>query len=313
MHSQSNKKASLVIQGTGPVIISAIAAMFMLHGCGDQGVITDEASYMESIGQWRQNRLERLKSETGWLNLSGLFWLEEGGNSIGSDPSNDVVFPEKAPDFSGILTLENGNVTLEAEPGAGIYYEDSVISEMKLRDDQSEETTYLRHGDLVWYVIRRDDRYGIRLRDLGHPRIELLEQIPSYPVDIAYVAEASLEPFEQPRIFNVATPVEGVTEQYSCPGTLHFRLKGKRLQLYPFSSGNGYFLVIADETTGLETYGGGRFMYATPDSSGRIILDFNKAYNPPCAFSPFATCPLPPRENYLDVAIEAGEKSVHLD
>lgn len=301
------------MQGTVPVIISAITAMFMLHGCGDRDVITDQAAYMESIRQWRQNRLERLKSETGWLNLAGLFWLEEGGNTFGSDPSNDLVFPVKAPEFSGTLTLENGRVTLAAGPGAGIHHEDSPVSEMILRDDQSTGTTYFRQGELVWYLIRRGDRFGIRLRDLGHPRIGQLEQIPSYPVDPAYVLEATLEPFEEPQVFNVATPVEGVTEEYSCPGTLHFRLKGRKLELFPFTSGSGYFLVFADETTGLETYGGGRFMYATPDSAGRIILDFNKAYNPPCAFSPFATCPLPPRENHLPAAIEAGEKTVHLE
>ena len=111
----------------------------------------------------------------------------------------------------------------------------------------------------------------------------------------------------------VGTPVEGYTEEYQCPGTLNFKLNGKKLELYPFTSGNGYFLVIADETTGLDTYGAGRFMYASPDSTGRIILDFNRAYNPPCAFSPFATCPMPPKENFLLVAIEAGEKSVHLE
>ena len=116
-----------------------------------------------------------------------------------------------------------------------------------------------------------------------------------------------------PGTFTVATPVEGFTESYQCPGELHFQIKDEELVLYPFTSGKGYFLIIADETTGLETYGAGRFMYSDPDSTGRIILDFNKAYNPPCAFSPYATCPMPPRENFLPVAIEAGEKSVHLE
>ena len=121
-----------------------------------------------------------------------------------------------------------------------------------------------------------------------------------------------LHPFDSAKTISVAPPVEGYTEDYQCPGELHFKLNGENLVLHPFTSGMGYFLVFADETTGLETYGAGRFMYSVPDSSGRIILDFNKAYNPPCAFSPFATCPMPPRENFLDVAIEAGEKSIHL-
>ena len=143
-------------------------------------------------------------------------------------------------------------------------------------------------------------------------RIEELDHIPSYPVQTSYVVESTLFPFDTPKTMTVATPLEGFTEEYQCPGILKFRINGEELTLHPFTSGSGYFLVIADETTGLDTYGAGRFMYATPDSSGRIILDFNKAYNPPCAFSPFATCPMPPRENFLSVAIEAGEKSVHL-
>jgi uncharacterized protein (DUF1684 family) len=126
------------------------------------------------------------------------------------------------------------------------------------------------------------------------------------------VVEATLVPFDNPKSITVATPVEGITETYQCPGELHFEINRNKLKLHAFASGEGYFLVFADETTGIDTYGAGRFMYSTPDSTGRILLDFNKAYNPPCAFSPFATCPRPPRENFLPVAIEAGEKSVHL-
>ncbi len=293
-------------------MITAVAAL-SAFGC-DSGhtVITDEAAYLKSIEVWQQTRLERLKGENGWLNLAGLYWLEEGENSFGSEPSNEIVFPEKAGAFCGSLTLEQGEVRLNASEDAGIICLDSMVSRMVLNDDQSGNTTYLQQGDLVWYIIRRGDKYGIRLRDLKHPRIGELEQIPTYPVSTDYVVEATLLPFDEPKTLVVATPVEGFTESYQCPGTLHFRLNRKKLVLYPFTSGNGYFLVIADKTTGVETYGAGRFMVSTPDSAGRIILDFNKAYNPPCAFSPFATCPRPPRENFLNVAIEAGEKSVHL-
>ena len=184
---------------------------------------------------------------------------------------------------------------------------------MNLVDDHAENTTRLQQGDLAWYIVKRGERYGIRLRDHKHPRLNELDHIPSYPIQTDYVVEAILHPFESPKTMTVATPLEGYTESYECPGILRFRIKGRDLELHPFTSGNGYFLVIADETTGLDTYGAGRFMYSTPDSTGRIILDFNKAYNPPCAFSPFATCPMPPRETFLPAAIEAGEKSVHFD
>ena len=110
----------------------------------------------------------------------------------------------------------------------------------------------------------------------------------------------------------VATPFQDYTQDYECPGELHFRLKGKKLALLPFTSGDQYFIILSDETSGIDTYGGGRFMYVAPDSSGRILLDFNKAYNPPCAITQFAACPMPPRENHLDIRIEAGEKAIPL-
>jgi len=290
-----------------------ISTAVLLFACNAAPpVITDETAYLEEMENWQQQRLERLKSENGWLSLAGLFWLKEGENSFGSDPSNNIQFPEKAESFCGTLFLESGKVTLKVSEGIDIFVNDSLITEMDLVDDQKKNTTRLQQGELAWYIIKRGDRYGIRLRDHKHPRIGELDHIPSYPVQTSYVIEARLVPFETPDTITVATPVEGYTESYQVPGTLNFSLRGQELVLYPFTSGEGYFLVIADETTGMETYGAGRFMYAIPDSTGRIILDFNKAYNPPCAFSPFATCPMPPRENFLPVAIEAGEKSVHL-
>jgi uncharacterized protein (DUF1684 family) len=291
-----------------------ISLSVLLFGCNSSSpVITDEAAYVESIEAWQQQRLERLKNKNGWLSLAGLFWLEEGENSFGSDPENVIVFPEKADAFSGTLVLDSGSISLSVSEGVEITVKDSLVTEMELFDDQSGNTTRLQQGDLAWYIVKRGERYGIRLRDHKHPRIDELDHIPSYPIQIDYVVEATLEAFDSPKTMTVATPLEGFTESYECPGTLNFKINGKKLTLHPFTSGSGYFLVIADETSGLDTYGAGRFMYATPDSTGRIILDFNKAYNPPCAFSPFATCPMPPRENFLPAAIEAGEKSVHFD
>jgi len=276
-------------------------------------IIEDEVAYAESISEWQHTRVERLKSKTGWLNLAGLFWLEEGENSFGSDPSNDVIFPEKAAAFSGTLTLTGEKVFMQVTNEVKIGIGDSLVTEANLVHDQAKNTTRLRQGDLAWYIIKRGEKYGIRMRDYKHPRIDELDHIPTYPVNTDYVVEATLKPFEKPRTMVVATPVEGFTESYECPGELHFKIKGEPLVLYPFSSGEGYFFVIADETTGMDTYGAGRFMYSMPDSTERIILDFNKAYNPPCAFSPYATCPMPPKENFLPIAIEAGEKSVHMD
>jgi uncharacterized protein (DUF1684 family) len=276
-------------------------------------VIKDKAAYLKSVEDWKHSRLERLKGKSGWLNLAGLYWLKEGENRFGSDSDNDIVFPEKADPFCGSLILEEGKVTLQVNQGVEILNGNIPVKEMDLQDDHAENPTLLEQGDLAWYIIKRGEDYGVRLRDYKHHRIEKLDHIPSYPVSTGYVVAATLVPFDRPMTMNVATPVEGFTESYQCPGELHFRLHRKDLVLYPFSSEGSYFIVFADETTGVDTYGAGRFMYADPDSTGRAILDFNKAYNPPCAFSPFATCPMPPKENFLPVAIEAGEKAVHLD
>ncbi len=306
-------KLSIPFRKLSIPILSILIATLVLPACNRSGtVIEDEEAYLESLNDWKHRRLERLRSSKGWLNLAGLYWLEEGKNTFGSDPSNDLIFPEKAAPFCGSIHLEADRITLHVRQGVELTHEGSQMEELELFSDWTENRTIIRQGDLSWYVIRRDNRHGVRLRDLKHPRLEELDYIPSYPVETDYVVEAELLPFNENRTMEVATPVEGYMEEYECPGELHFRLKGENLILYPFVSGEGYFLVFADETTGLETYGAGRFLYASPDSTGRIILDFNRAYNPPCAFSPFATCPMPPRENFLGVAVEAGEKSVHL-
>jgi len=157
--------------------------------------------------------------------------------------------------------------------------------------------------------MKRHKSLAIRLRDFKNPAIEALDHIPSYPIDPAYVVEAQLIPFEELRTITVPTPFQDYSQEYKCPGELHFTLKGKKMTLLPFISGENYFIILADETSGIETYGGGRFMYTSPDSSGRIILDFNKAYNPPCAITPFAACPMPPRENHLPLELKAGAKT----
>jgi len=275
-------------------------------------LIVDPAAYLTSVEQWQQNRLEGLKGKDGWLNLAGIYWLEDGVQTFGSDPSNDIVFPSKAPAFIGTLSVKNGRVHLKANKDVELFNEGEVVTELNLSYDSSGNPSYITHGDFAWYIMKRHHSLAIRLRDYKHPAIEALDHIPSYPIDPDYLVEAKLRPFEEVKTLTVATPFQDYTQDYECPGELHFRLKGKKLTLLPFTSGDEYFIIISDETSGIESYGGGRFMYASTDSSGRILLDFNKAYNPPCAITEFAACPMPPRENSLDVSIEAGEKVLAL-
>jgi len=273
-------------------------------------LIADETSYIESIEQWQQDRLESLKAMDGWLNLAGIYWLKEGEQSFGSDPSNDIVFPEKTAAFIGTITLKADLVQIQINDEAELYYKNERVHDLELSYDSSGKPSYITHGDLAWYIMKRHKSLAIRLRDYKNPAIEALDYIPSYPIDPDYVVEATLHAFEEPRTITVNTPFQDYSQDYQCPGELEFKLKGEKLKLLPFTSGEGYFIIISDETSAMETYGGGRFMYTYPDSTGRIILDFNKAYNPPCAVTPYAACPMPPRENHQPIKIEAGEKTL---
>jgi uncharacterized protein len=273
--------------------------------------IADWNAYTAAHEAWQESRLERLKSERGWLNLAGLFWLVEGENSFGSDPSNTIVFPQDFPLNGGSLLLSDSTVTLTADTAAEIRAGGEKVTQAVLKSDQQENTTTLETGSYRWFIIRRGDRFGIRLRDLKHPRIGLLDSIPSYPFGKKWVVAAELVMFDSVRTIEVPTVIDGFTEQYRAPGELVFRMNGRKHTLLPFTSGNGYFLIFGDATNGLETYGGGRFLYTDMVEDDKVIIDFNRAYNPPCAFSPFATCPLPPPENLLDLDVKAGEKGIH--
>lgn len=294
------------------ISIQTLAILLILAGACTTSppLIEDKQVYIESIEQWQEERLERLKAKDGWLNLAGIYWLNEGEQSLGSDPSNDIVFPEKAPPFIGTLTLNGEKVHLKVHKDAELYYKNVRIQELDLTYESSGDPSYITHGSFAWYIMKRHTSLAIRLRDYENPAIEALDHMPSYPIDPEYVVEAELQAFSEPRIITVNTPFQDYTQDYQCPGELHFKLKGQKLKLLPFTSGEGYFIIISDETSALETYGGGRFMYTYPDSTGRILLDFNKAYNPPCAVTPFAACPMPPPENNLGAKIEAGEKSI---
>ena len=210
----------------------------------------------------------------------------------------------------GTLNLKEGKIHVKTHNDITLLYKGEQVHEFELGPESSGHPSYVTHGDFAWYIMKRHRSLAIRLRDYKNPAIEALEYIPSYPIDPDYVVEATLHPFDETRTITVNTPFQDYTQDYQCPGELEFKLQGKKLKLLPFISGEGYFIIISDETTALDTYGGGRFMYAYPDSTGRIILDFNKAYNPPCAVTPFAACPMPPPENRLPLEIKAGEKNL---
>lgn len=268
----------------------------------------DKASFAEEHRLWQEKRIERLKSETGWLNLAGLYWLREGENSFGSDSSNYIVFPENAPARIGKYILDDGIIRFIPEKGSGIMHENRPAGEMDIATDRSGSPSLLESGSLAWFIIQRGSRYGIRLRDYQNPALEEFNGIETFRPNPEWQVMAEFEAFEEAREIQVPT-VTGTDEKYMCPGILRFRIGDSVVELQPLESGKRFFIIFADETSGLETYGGGRFLYTEkPGRKGRLLIDFNRAYNPPCAFTPYATCPLPPGENILPVRIEAGEK-----
>ncbi|MGA2263348.1 MAG: DUF1684 domain-containing protein [Acidobacteriota bacterium] len=245
------------------------------------------ADYRSEIEKWRAAEEAALRSETGWLTLAGLEWFQEGENRIS--------LPKGAPDF-GIFELRGGKVTLHPPDGAPI----------EMRPDSSGNPTIFTRDSYSVTVIVRGKRVGLRIRDRNSPGLREFRGMKWYPVQESYRVVARWEAYEQPKMIGIVNVLGDVNQEKS-PGRAWFQIQGKEYSLEPVESGRNLFFIFRDATSGKETYGGGRFLYADAAKDGSIILDFNKAVNPPCAFTPFATCPLPPSQNRLPIRIEAGE------
>jgi len=271
----------------------------------------DPAEYKKEIDAWHAQRVEvDLKGDHGWLNLAGLFWLKEGFNTFGSDSSNDLIFPmNRIAANAGTFVLQQGKVTLQAEPGVKVKQDTVDVSEL-LVFESGMRPPILLHGALEWTVIERNGKYGVRLRDLESEAVTHFTGVDRFPVDPSWRIEGHFEKYEDSRSIEV-TNVLGQTYTQPCPGSLVFEIEGKEFRLDAIDEGSDdYFIIFGDRTNERETYPSGRYMYVSPpDEQGNVVIDFNKSYNPPCAFTEFATCPLPPKQNVLDVAILAGEKN----
>jgi hypothetical protein len=269
-----------------------------------------QSPYVDEILKWREQRETRLKADGGWLTVAGLFWLKEGDNSFGADPKGDIALPEgSAPARAGVLAFHAGKTVVKATPGAGATVDGKPITEMELKPDDPGPPDVVTMGPLTMQVIKRGDRYAIRLKDMNSRLRREFTGLRWYPVKEQYKITARFEPYDPPRMVRVPT-VLGTTEEMPCPGAAVFTLEGKQVRLEPVleqPDDKELFFIFNDATSGKETYPSGRFLYAPVPQDGKILLDFNKAYNPPCAFTPFATCPLPPSQNRVQVSIEAGE------
>jgi uncharacterized protein (DUF1684 family) len=289
-----------------------VTLLLGLAACAQAPEPADPA-YIAEVEEWRSGRLERLTADDGWLTLTGLYWLGRGHNAFGSGEQNPVVLPDASlPTVAGSIVVgDNGVVIVTAEQMAKIFVDGRVISETVLKTDADGSPDVVTAGRVQFYIIDREGRLAARVKDPKAPALTDFTGIDHFPIDEAYRVEARLEAYEEPKEVAVPT-VLGQDATYIAPGVLRFAIDGVEHSLEPYLSGpenESYFLIFRDATSAVTTYGAGRFLYASAaGENGTTVLDFNLAYNPPCAFTPYATCPLPPPQNWLQASIEAGEK-----
>jgi len=257
---------------------------------------------------WRSKRLASLTKEDGWLSVAGLEWLKPGENTVGSAAGSALRLPDKGPALAGTLVWADGRVTFRAAPGVAVTMNSKPFVEGELTPDSA---AVLHLGDLRLSLIHRGDRMGLRVKDIRSEALRTFKGIPAFPPDPAWRVEGRLKAYPEPRTVSVPTVI-GTPMEAKAPGRVHFRLKGRGLSLEPVLEDDGtLFFIFRDASSGHQTYPAGRFLYAEAAKDGKVVLDFNRAQNPPCAFTAFATCPLPPKGNALAVAVRAGEKNPH--
>jgi uncharacterized protein (DUF1684 family) len=272
---------------------------------------TDPAAEQASVEQWRAQRLANLKSDTGWLTLAGLYWLKEGENTFGSRASNALRLDNPALAANAGSFMKRGTtVRFVAREGAGITHHGEPVTSIDLKADTQGEPTVLESGPLTFFLIERAGRYGIRVRDKENPHRTNFRGLDYFPISTDWVFDARFEPYEPHRKIKIVN-ILGMEEDMDSPGAIVFEKDGREWRLDAIledPKDDELFVMFADGTSGKETYGAGRFMYPKLPQNGHVVLDFNTAYNPPCAFNDFATCPLPPYQNRLTLRVEAGEK-----
>ena len=270
----------------------------------------DPAAYAQELSQWQQKRWADLKSETGWLTLVGLFWLKEGRNRFGIGPDNEIILPrEKMPLNLGTFWLQNGIVRFEAR-SPSFTADGKPVQSIEMKSDDDEHPTVLHFGSLSFQIIKRGDKLAVRVKDSQNPDRLNFKNTEFFPADVNWRIDAQFEPYNPPKQMPIVN-VLNMESAESSPGAIKFIVNGKEYRLDAITEKDEprFFVIIADKTSGKETYPAGRYLYVDPpDASGHVVIDFNKAYSPPCAFTKFATCPLPPKQNRLPFAIPAGEK-----
>jgi len=280
----------------------------------------DAQAYRAEIEAWRARRDASLRGETGWLTIAGLFWLQPGDNLVGTGPEASVPLPPgSAPDRVAILRLEDDpaggpTVRLVPEPKVDLQVGGKPAQEQVLATDEGvgADADVVSVGRLSFWIIERGGELAVRLRDPECALRTGFHGVDDYPIDPAYRVVGRLEGVGTQEL--TVTNVLGQESTALTPGQVAFTLQGELCRLLPMvddAADSNLFFVFADATTGKETYEAGRFLSARLEPGGTVVLDFNRAYNPPCAFNPYTTCPLPPEGNTLPLPVRAGEKDYH--
>lgn len=268
------------------------------------------ADFAQQTVNWHNKRLAGLTAPNGWLSLIGLDWLKDGANRIGSAADNDIVL-KAGPAHLGVVTLKDGVTHIALDKNSGATVNGKAVQEATLVDDAhagNGEPSVVAFGTVSFLVIERDGRKALRVKDSNASTRTHFLGLDYYTADPSWRIVADWVPFDPPHELEIGS-VLGTINKEKVPGKAVFHRDGHTYELMPIQEEpDSLFFVMADRTSGKETYGAARFLYAELPKDGKVVLDFNRAYNPPCAFTPYATCPLAPPENRLDVAVTAGEK-----
>lgn len=304
-------------------LILATLVLTLLSGCGkdeetaapDPAALAEQRAYEKEIGDWRADRLARLQKADGWLSLVGMHWIEPGTTRVGSNPKFKTRLAVGPADVGMLTVGKDGVITLRPEMDAGITINGEPASGpvTLMSDADADETgptvVGFNKGDASFVVIKRGGKYALRVRDALAPTRTGFTGIDYFPIDPAFRVTAKFTPHPAGQTIDVVNILSQV-EPMANPGTVTFEKDGKSFTLEAIDEGDHrLFFVYADRTSGHETYAAARFLYAEyPGPDGTTVVDFNKGYNPPCAFTPFSTCPMPPLSNRMDIAVTAGEK-----
>ncbi len=273
----------------------------------------ERAVFEQDVAKWRSERVERLRKPDGWLSLVGLHWIEPGVHHLGMADANDIQL-RTGPAKLGTLTLKDGTATLKPDAAAGVTIDGKPVSgEIALQSDAKGDPTVVafNNGSANFQVIERSGRFALRVKDANAPTRTGFLGIDYFDADPSWRFNARFEPHPPGKTIQIASVINTIDPMMN-PGKVVFEKNGKTYSLEAVDEGDGsgeLFLIYADHTNGKSTYAAGRFLYADPPKNGMTVVDFNKSYNPPCVFTHYATCPLPPPENRLDLTIDAGEKS----